>query len=177
MADCLGWLFEITDRSPTDEEDFTDVQPPLIGNDFVLTKLLDRLNGDRFARIDPGGFSDIDTDLQTAEMDDHAYGTPQFPHNWMHTADSGKHSFKMTFRSKSLILVYKDSGSREFGTAKIWVDGKLKKTADPLEVNWTHCNAVILYNDPNSEEHSVEIEMAEGHEDKRFTILGFGYVP
>ncbi|WFB55680.1 SGNH/GDSL hydrolase family protein [Paenibacillus sp. BR1-192] len=177
MADCLGWLFEVTDRSPTDKEDFTDVQPPLIGNDFALTKLLDRRNGDRFARIDLGGFSDTDTDLQTAEMDDHAYGTPQFPHNWMHTADSGKHSFKMTIRSKSLILVYKDSGSRAFGTANIWVDRKLKKTADPHEVNWTHCSAVILYNESKSEEHVVEIQMAEGHEDKRFTILGFGYVP
>ncbi|SEM57078.1 GDSL-like Lipase/Acylhydrolase family protein [Paenibacillus sp. cl141a] len=177
MADCLGWLFEVTDHSNVDEEDFADVLPPLIGNDFVGIKLLDRLNGDRFARIDAGGFSDIDTDLQMAEMGDHAYGTPQFPHNWMHTADSGKHSFRMTIRSKSLILVYKDSGRREFGTAKIWVDGKLKKTADPHEVNWTHCNAVILYNDPNAEEHAVEIEMAEGHEDKRFTILGFGYVP
>ena len=112
-----------------------------------------------------------------AELDDHAYGTPQFPHNWMHTADSGEHSFKMTIRSKRLILVYKDSGSRAFGTAKIWVDGKLKKTADPHDVNWTHCSAVILYNESKSGEHEVEIQMAEGHEDKRFTILGFGYVP
>ena len=56
MADCLDWLFEVTDRSFLDEEDLTDEQPPLIGNDFALTQLLDRRNGDRIACIDPGGF-------------------------------------------------------------------------------------------------------------------------
>ncbi|WP_342417791.1 hypothetical protein NST83_12300 [Paenibacillus sp. FSL R10-2782] len=49
--------------------------------------------------------------------------------------------------------------------------------ADPHEVNWTHCNAVILFNERESREHTLEIRMAASHEDKRFTILGFGYVP
>jgi len=43
-----------------------------------------------------GGFRETDTDLHTANMDDHTYGTPQFPNNWMHTAESGADRFKMT---------------------------------------------------------------------------------
>lgn len=178
MADCLGWLFDVTNRSAPDEEDNANEKPPLLGNAFVDTKLLDRLNGDRIARIEAGGFRETDTDLQLTEMDDHAHGTPLFPNNWMHTGQNvaGKDSFKLILRSKRLILVFKDSGRADFGTANIRVDGTLMKTADPHQVNWTHCHAVILYDEKHSREHTVEIEMAEGHEGKRFTILGFGYV-
>ncbi|MFS0868574.1 SGNH/GDSL hydrolase family protein [Paenibacillus xylanilyticus] len=102
MADCLGWLFEVTNHSDLDKENLAMDKPPLIGNHFVDVKLLDRLNGDAIARIDAGGFGRIDTDLQMAEMDDHAVGTPHFPNNWMHTGDrdDGNGSFKMILRSK-----------------------------------------------------------------------------
>jgi len=176
MADCLGWLFDVTDRAVADEEDISTDKSPVIGNDYIGIRLLDRLNGDGIAQIDAGGFRETDTDLHIANMDDHTYGTPQFPNNWMHTADAGTGRFKMTLQSKRLILVFKDSGDPEFGTANIWVDGKLLMQADPHIVNWTHCHAVVLYDEAESDEHTVEIEMASGHEDKRFTILGFGYV-
>ncbi|MNW61964.1 hypothetical protein D3C74_400610 [compost metagenome] len=72
-------------------------------------------------------------------------------------------------------MVFKDSGSAEFGKANIYVDGALVITADPHENNWTHCNPVILYHNVVSAEHTIEISMAPGDEDKCFTILGFGY--
>ncbi|MCM3781626.1 hypothetical protein M3231_01450 [Neobacillus mesonae] len=50
------------------------------------------------------------------------------------------------------------------------------KKVEPHQVNWTHCHAMLLFNENQAKEHTVEIEMAEGHEDKLFTILGFGYV-
>ncbi|MBD7969459.1 SGNH/GDSL hydrolase family protein [Paenibacillus gallinarum] len=176
MSDCLGKLFEEVDRSTPDKEDYTNEKPPLIGNDFVGIKLLDRLNGDRIAVIDEGGFQEIDTDLQKAEMDDHSFGTILFPNNWMHGGTSDKHYFKMTIRSKRLIMVFKDSGSADFGCASIWVNGKRVRTADPHKVNWTHCNAILLYDEQDTDEHTVEIRMEDKQENKRFTILGFGYV-
>ncbi|WP_320416893.1 SGNH/GDSL hydrolase family protein [Paenibacillus polygoni] len=176
MSDCLGKLFEEVDQSSPDIEDDASGKPPLIGNDFVDIKLLDRLNGDRIAVIDEGGFQEADTDLQKAEMDDHSFGTPLFPNNWMHTGTSDKHYFKMTLRSKRLILVFKDSGNEDFGTASIWVNGKQVRTADPHKVNWTHCNAILLYNEQKTDEHTIEIRMEDNQENKRFTILGFGYV-
>ena len=176
MADCLGYLFAEAERSAPDREDIALDKLPMIGNDFVDTRLLDRIQGDGLASIEPGSFNGIDTDLQLVEMDDHPHGSPQFPNNWMHTGESGHDSFKMTIRSKRLILVYKDSGSSDFGSADIWVDGRQAKTADPHVNNWTHCNAGILLNEQVAKEHTVEIRMAAGHEDKRFTILGFGYV-
>jgi len=177
MADCLGWLFDQIDRAALDAEDISTDKLPVIGNDFVGIRLLDRMNGHRFAQIDMGGFSGTDSDLQLAEMDDHTYPTPHFPNNWMYEGGADQDRFQITIRSKRLILIFKDSGNPEFGTADIWVDGKKVTEADPHVLNWTHCHAIILFNEQVTAEHTVEIGMAEGHKDKRFTILGFGYLP
>ncbi|WP_337248156.1 SGNH/GDSL hydrolase family protein [Bacillus sp. USDA818B3_A] len=175
MADCLSYLFSETKRSIQDTEDITTEKLPVIGNRFKDVQLLDRKDNRIAARIEKGGFGETDTDLQLVEMDANTYLTPQFPNNWFHTAASDRESFKMTINSRSLILVFKDSGSSEFGTADIFVDGHHIKSLDPHEINWTHCNAVILYQEDVCREHQVEIKMASGHEDKCFTILGFGY--
>ncbi|WP_379147402.1 SGNH/GDSL hydrolase family protein [Paenibacillus sp. sgz500992] len=175
MADCLTFLFSETYKSLTTGGDITLDKPPVLGNDFAYTRLLDRKSHIGAASIEAGGFSGSDTELQMVEMDANPYGTPEFPHNWMHEAASGQDSFKLTITSKNLILVYKDSGSPEFGKADILVDGKLVVTADPHENNWTHCNPVILYQNELNLEHVIEIRMAAGDEDKCFTILGFGY--
>ncbi|MBB3108024.1 hypothetical protein FHS18_000052 [Paenibacillus phyllosphaerae] len=175
MADCLSHLLEVTDRSDEDSEDIILERQPLIGNDFVHMRLLDRANYEGIANIQEGGFMLTDTDLQLAEMDDQPMGSPQFPHNWMHAEETGNESFVMTITSRNLILVYKDSGRNEFGSAEIRVDGRKVRIADPHEINWTHCNPVLLYQEHAAREHQVEIRMASGYENQRFTILGFGY--
>jgi hypothetical protein len=175
MADCLSYLFSETKKSIRDLEDIRIDKSPVIGNYFKDVQLLDRKENRVNARINSGSFSETDEDLQMVEMDDNPFVTPQFPNNWLRTAASGNESFKMTINSRSLILVFKDSGDSEFGKADIFVDGEHIKTADPHEVNWTHCNAVILYQENVCREHQVEIRMASNNEDKCFTILGFGY--
>ncbi len=180
MADCLAYLFSEAGQWPMgEEEEDTLAGPPVIGNDFVGVRLLDR-NSDLSqagtpVTIEAGGFAETDEDVQMVEMDDNPSGTPQFPHNWQHTASSGGESFKLKLTSRNLILVFKDSGSAEVGKAEVLVDGQPVLTADPHVNNWTHCNAVILYQEQQSREHVVEIWMVEGDQDKSFTILGFGY--
>ncbi|MEH7116714.1 SGNH/GDSL hydrolase family protein [Neobacillus vireti] len=175
MADCLSYLFSETKKSNRDRDDIKIDISPVIGSCFKDVQLLDRKDNRIAAKINKGSFGETDNDLQMVEMDANAFVTPQFPNNWMHSTTSGNESFKMTINSRSLILVYKDSGNSEFGKAEIFVDGKHLKTADPHEVNWTHCNAVILYHENVCREHQVEIKMASNNEDKYFTILGFGY--
>lgn len=176
MADCLAHLFAETNKASMDGEDIIIDREPVIGNYFKDICLLDRKTNTHVALIDEGGFTETDRDLQMVEMDLDSHGTAQFPYNWMHTPSSGNESFKMTIRSKGLMLVFKDSGSSEFGRAEVYVDGEHVLTADPHIVNWTHCNPVILYQEEEAREHTIEIKMAPGDEDKCFTILGFGYV-
>lgn len=177
MADCLGWLFETTHHSFLDAENDLQALPPLIGDRFVGMKLIDRKHAGTVARVDAGGFCETDKDLQRTELDDHSHGTPLFPDNWMHTASAGKAPFRMTLQAKRLIMVFKDSGSDEFGTANVRVNGAFVRTADPHQVHWTRCHAMLICDEEETEERTVEISMADHHGDRSFTILGFGYVP
>jgi hypothetical protein len=128
MADCLRYLFSEIKKSVKDMEDIIIDRSPVIGNSFVNVQLFDRKDNKDAAWIYEGGFSKTDIDLQMVEMDDHPFSSPQFPYNWMHTASSGNESFKMTIKSRSLILVYKDSRSNEFGKVDIFLDGHFIKT-------------------------------------------------
>jgi lysophospholipase L1-like esterase len=175
MADCLAYLFEQASKNAYDEEDITLDKEPAIGNSFVDVHLIDKRDNVCGAVIEQGSFMDTDKELHYVGLDADSFGTPQFPHNWMHTPEAGNESFRLTVNSRSLLLVFKDSGRKDFGKAEVYVDGKYVLTADPRIVGWTHCNAVILYQEESSREHQIEIKMAEDSKDKYFTILGFGY--
>jgi len=175
MADCIGYLFEQTANNDCDEKDISLDKEPAIGNFFVGIHLIDKNDNECGSVIEQGSFKETDGELHFVEMDNNIFGTPQFPYNWMHTPKSGNESFRLTINSRSLLLVFKDSGRMDFGKADIYVDNKLVLTADPLAVGWTHCNAVILYKEESSREHQIEIKMIADSQDKYFTILGFGY--
>lgn len=64
----------------------------------------------------------------------------------------------------------------DVGKAYVDVDGERRMTADPHINNWQHCNAMIVFNEDESADHTVRIEVEEEDRDKKFTILGFGYV-
>ena len=109
-------------------------------------------------------------------MDSEIVPVPEFPNNWSHVEGLGNKPFKMSLSCSKLLLVFKDSGLPDAGVAEVLVDGKKVLDADPLATGWTHCNPVIILNDNKEGRHEVEIRMAEGSEEKKFTILGFGLV-
>lgn len=175
MVDCLTHLFDQTAKDVCNEKDILLDKESAIGNCFVGVHLIDKKDNACGAVIEHGSFKETDEELQFVEMDCNPLATPQFQYNWMHTPKSGDESFCLTVNSRSLLLVFKDSGRMDFGKADVYVDGTLVLTADPREAGWTHCNAVILYQEESSREHQVEIKMASDSIDKFFTILGFGY--
>lgn len=85
-------------------------------------------------------------------------------------------AFTIRIHCKALVLIFKDSGEVDVGKAYVDVDGERRMTADPHINNWLHCNAMIVFNEDESADHTVRIEVAEEDRDKKFTILGFGYV-
>ena len=175
MADCLAYLFDQTAKEVCHKKDISIDKEPAIGNQFLRVHLMDKKDNACGAVIEHGSFKETDEELQFVEMDCNPFGTPEFPYNWMHTPESGDESFCLTVNSRGLLLVFKDSGRMDFGKADVYVDGTLVLTADPKVAGWTHCNAVILYQEESSREHKVEIKMAADSQDKYFTILGFGY--
>ena len=181
MADCVLHLIKEADKRhrANDELSLHEIMPPL-GNAFEQVRLLDRNVEYPRARINCGDFEDTDDDLQAAEMDTDLVPAKQFPNNWMYRSKRSKGEsivpFSMDIVCTSLLLVFKDSADIHTGCAEVRVDGVKILYADPHVNGWTHCNAVICFKNRERREYHVEIRMADGQEDKEFTILGFGYV-
>ncbi len=172
MADCLMYLLDRLDRQQPMEERGGET-PVLYGADWQDVRLLDRKDGCESARIDPGGFTARDTDLQSVPLDDEAFNTPEFPYNWQ--KGPGGAPFVLELECSGLQLVFKDSGDPRFGTALVRWDGGNERLLDARAAGWTHCHATALFHEGIVRRHRVEISMAEGSEDRTFTILGFGY--
>lgn len=175
MADCLMHLIRKVDGAEECESSISlDSISPVYGMEFTDVRFFDRKSAEDVAQIDSGDFSETDTDLQAVERDRNLFRTPEFPDNWMHVA--GVRPFRMDIQCSALLIVEKDSASPRAGRAEIFVDGEKTRVIDPREVGWVHCNALILFRGKERKKHHVEIRMAEGDEEKQFTILGFGYV-
>lgn len=177
MADCIAWLLQTADEMPRQEDTLQlDTVPAPLGGEFENVKLFDRSSEAQDIHVDCGDFCDTDGELQAVEMDRNLTPTKEFPHNWMHRADGGGRSFSLDISCTALLLIYKDSGSAGVGCAEVRVDGRKVLTVDPHVNGWIHCNPLICFRAAERKQYHVEICMAQGDEDKEFTILGFGYV-
>lgn len=174
MADCLLHLMEQVDCLDWQEDFDWENSTPVYGDAFQAIRLRDRHSNADLGIVECGSFKDTDTSLQAVEMDDCFTPVKEFPYNWMHR--KGTVPFRFRLICKALVMVYKDSGEMTAGKAQVLVDGKPVLTADPHINGWIHCNPIIVLREQESREHVVEISMAEGEENKEFTILGFGVV-
>ncbi len=175
MADGLMELFRTIDEAEADAPMDWQQVTPVFGTDFTNVKLLDKKSHtEKTISLSVGSFCETDTELQGVEMDANPGQTPEFPYNWQHV--SGAEPFRMQINCKALLLVGKDTGAIDCATISVHVDGEEKLVYNPREVGWTHCNAMILFSEEESKDHTVEISVVPGDEDKKVTILGFGYV-
>ena len=182
MAKCLMNLIEKIDRAQTD-------QPYQIPagykneNAFKSFAAVFADTKDKNVQINAGAFNKKDEAIQG-----YSHGGKCFPENWSRSAgpstgsgttDIGSgtaDSFKMSLNCKSLIMVYKNANNDSFGKAEVYVDGKLQKTyAGHEDGGWNNCMIVMIIDEATAAPHTVEIKMAQGDEDKAFTILAFGY--
>ena len=173
MADCLLYLIDRLDKQQPETEN-PDFVPPYYGRDYEELVLLDRKDTLSAAVIDPGSFTDTDTELQCVPLDFDSFNTPMFPNNWRKSP--GNEPFRMELTCRRLVLEFKDSADPRFGKAMVTIDGEKHRILDPLEAGWNHCHTTVLFNRQESTRHKIEITMAPGEADKVFTILGFGVV-
>ena len=177
MAKCLMNLIEQIEKS---EEDAPYVIPAGYKNEnpFKSFTAVYSNTTDKNVSISAGDFSQKDDAIQG-----YSHGGKCFPDNWMKSASGPSTSsgttavpFTMTLTCKSLIMIYKNADSDSFGTAEVYVDGKLQKSyAVHEEGGWNNCMVVMIIDEQKAAAHTVEIKMADGNEDKAFTILAFGY--
>ena len=166
MSDCIMQMVRVLDTAEADELKPL-AEKAIKGRNFVGTKMID--SATEGIAIEAGAFTKVDSEIQrfSPKM------LPSFPNNWMHDGEAGNDSFKMTLNCKNLLMNYK-TGSGAFGTAEVYVDGELAMSLNGAG-GWNNSNVVLLIDEKEAAEHIVEIRMAEGQEDKAFTIYAFGY--
>ncbi len=173
-ADCLAEIFKAADRYARKDVAVNLTGKPAIGDDFEDVVFFDKKDVLSGAEISVGSFDQTDKDLQNVEMNFDTVQTPEFPYNWQHV--SGKDEFVLKLKCSKLFMIFKDSSSPEYGTAEVLDNDRISVTMNPRKVGWTHCHAVLVFNEKESCEHVVKVRMQAGDEDKKFTVLGFGAV-
>lgn len=179
MADCLAYMFEqALASSDVDRTEELLKLSPAIGNTFEDIILLDKKSGYEGAVITEGDFTGTDTELQRVEKNLDLTGSPEFPYNWQYvgnrTAGDFK-EFKIEIECKALMILFKDCGALDAGACVATVDDREEFVLDPRINGWIHCNHKIIVDGDVCSKHTVTVRPRKGDEDKKFTILGFGY--
>ena len=175
MADCIDHLLEQSLAHVEVEPEWP--KDGYLGRPYEHCFTVTRDTVGEFAdviTVDEGDFTKTDTALQYAEKDLDAFGTPQFPENWMH--EDGDRPFVIRANCRSFFLTYKDSGDGDFGTVTVTVDGQPFKEIDSRAIGWNHCNTYLCVNESVNADHVIEIAMKDGHNAKKFTILALSLV-
>lgn len=172
MADCLGELIREVENTESSAEIAALPEESIKSPDFMDMHLLTS-KGEEGVEISAGGFAETDTQV-------HGFGRrggkSAFPDNWMHTAESSGEAFRVKLKCKNIILNYKTSASEDFGRVCVYVDGDLAAEIDGYTQGaWNNSIQELVLDDKESGYHVLEICMAEGDEDKNFTLLAVGY--
>ncbi len=123
-------------------------------------------------KLSLGEFCETDTAVQYFNFASRG----SFPNNFAHTENSGGEKLTLKLTCKNLLLNYKTANNSKFGTAEFYVDGELVAAYNGNDAGgWNNCNAVLLIDEAEASDHVVEVKMAEGDEDKCFTIYGFSF--
>lgn len=171
MTDCIMFTIDKIDQMEKDE-------PFVLPADYRNRLPFEHFNTvygnttDSNVKITAGGFNAKDTAIQA-----YMKGGPKcFPENWFHNQQSSNESFVMELDCKALILISKVSNSQLYGKVDIYVDGKQIKQINAYDKGgWNNCNVMMLFDKETTEHHKIEIKMADGDEEKCFSLLAFGY--
>lgn len=172
MADCLGELIREAESMESGAEIAPLPEESIKSPDFMGMHMLTS-KGEEGVKISAGGFAETDTQV-------HGFGRrggkSAFPDNWMHTAESNGEAFRVELNCKNMILNYKTSASEDFGRVCVYVDSDLAAEIDGYTQGaWNNSIQELVLDDQESGYHVLEICMAEGDEDKNFTLLAIGY--
>lgn len=170
MADCISYMFAQLDAAETDEP-YMMPEKSWYGDLYENVVMVDAVRENEGVVISAGSFSETDEALGTFRYDK---SLKTFPDNWMHGAENGDEAFQMTLTCKGLLMAYKQSNDKKFGSVDVYVDGEfLVKLDGYSEGGWNNPVPVQLIHEKEAAEHMVEIRMSEGSQEKAFSILAF----
>ncbi len=183
MADCIMQMIDKIDKEETEEDNIADVNAiaPVKTAAYQGYKMIDSTTKKKddaaIISINAGGFSEADKEVPNFGYDyKDGKDAPWFADNWMHTGSSGKDPLKLKVNCSSMLIVYKISGQTAFGKADLYIDGKKTETLNCYDASgWNYGKVCIALNEKEAAEHTIELKMASGDENKKFTVMAIGY--
>ncbi|MBO7338941.1 MAG: SGNH/GDSL hydrolase family protein, partial [Lachnospiraceae bacterium] len=169
MKDCLMNLFAKADAAETAEP--AEIPENAVkGRDFVNIVQVDSKT--MVKGMKTGSFGDVDDKVVTMYFTN----GKSFPNNFYHKAGSKNDALQMTVKCKKILINYKTSSDKSFGTAEFFIDGSLVKAAEGYSGGgWNNCNVLMVLDEDDAAKHTLEVKMAEDSLDKAFTILSISY--
>lgn len=172
MADCVLSAIGASLAQPVSETDVDLTVKPAYGDSYMGIRTIYKHTVPEGVTLSVGGFSSDDTGGYTNQPVGRVCGP-----NFFHTRNSGNEPLTFTATFKNLLIAYRTMNDASYGRAEVYIDGKRVRTLNGNTGSWGQSVTDLLYTSPEAAEHTVTIRMAEGNEDKKFTITCLGFTP
>ena len=166
MTDCLMQAVTTAAEAETDEPRDTDVKP-VYGTDFMGLKTIYGDTETEDYTVERGGFRGSDT----GSYHNTPVGWVCGP-NFFHNADDPAEPLKVTGTFRKCLVAWRATNDPAFGTVQILVDGKTVRAVKGGEGKWGQSEVVLVLDDREAAEHTLEIRVKE--EGKKATITAIG---
>ena len=166
MTDCLMQAVTNAAEAETDAAPDLDVKP-VYGTDFMGLKTIFGDTETEEFTVDRGGFPGSDSGSYHNQPVGWVCGK-NFYHNVKDSMDP------LTVRGvfRKCLVAWKATNSASFGTAEILIDGRVVKTVKGGKDKWGQSEVVLVLDEKEAAEHTLEIRVTE--EGKAFTVTAIG---
>ena len=166
MTDCLMQAVTEAAEAETDAAPDLDVKP-VYGTDFMGLKTIFGDTETEEFTVDRGGFPGSDSGSYHNQPVGCVCGK-NFYHNVKDPMDP------LTVRGifRKCLVAWKATNSASFGAAEILIDGRVVKTVKGGKDKWGQSEVVLVLDEKEAAEHTLEIRVTE--EGKAFTVTAIG---
>ncbi|QUA52643.1 SGNH/GDSL hydrolase family protein [Aristaeella lactis] len=166
MTDCLMQAVTEAAEAETDAAPDLDVKP-VYGTDFMGLKTIFGDTETEEFTVDRGGFPGSDSGSYHNQPVGWVCGK-NFYHNVKDPMDP------LTVRGifRKCLVAWKATNSASFGAAEILIDGRVVKTVKGGKDKWGQSEVVLVLDEKEAAEHTLEIRVTE--EGKAFTVTAIG---
>ena len=166
MTDCLMEAVAEAAEAETDEPQATDVKP-VYGTGFMGLKTIFGDTETEEFTVERGGFPGSDSASYRNQPVGRVCGN-----NFFHDAKDPMEPLVVKGVFRKCLVAWKAANDAAFGTLEILIDGKVKQTLRGGEGKWGQSEVVLVLDDKEAAEHTLEIRVKE--EGKKGTITAIG---
>ena len=166
MTDCLMQAIGEVAEAETDEPQDTDARP-VYGTDFMGLKTIFGDTETEAFSIERGGFCGSDSGSYQNKPVGRVCGK-----NFLHDKGDPMDPLKVTGVFRKCLVAWRATKDNTFGTAEILIDGNVMKTVKGGPDKWGQSEVVLVLDDREAAEHTLEIRVTEVG--KKCTITAIG---